>query len=235
MAEPVYLKIADDIRKQITYGLLSANDPLSSEKELCSKYSVSRMTVRKSLSILVDENLLYSVPGKGYFTKKINRDKYLFLFDELDILIGSNKESQLMEVEIIKPTAELIYHLRVSPDKRIVVIKHLLYSDGEIVAYDIKYIPYFTGIPIVEKEINYITFPEIIASRTSIFDVHRKIAISMEIPPDEIINLLNLSLYDPVIIIQQHILDQEGLPIGFGQLYCHYKKCRIEGISVIGE
>ena len=70
MAVPVYLKIADDIRKQITYGLLNANDPLSSEKELCSKYGVSRMTVRKALAILVDENLLYSVPGKGYFTKK---------------------------------------------------------------------------------------------------------------------------------------------------------------------
>ena len=235
MAVPVYLKIADDIRKQITYGLLNANDPLSSEKELCSKYGVSRMTVRKALAILVDENLLYSVPGKGYFTKKINHDKYLFAFDELGILTGSNKESQLMEVEIIRPTAELIYQLRVSPEKRIVVIRHLLYSDGELVAYDTKYIPYFTGIPIVEKEINYITFPEIIASRTSIFDVHRNISISMEMPTVEIAKRLQLQADDPVIVVKQHILDQDRSPIGFGQLYCRYNKCRIEGVSVIGE
>ena len=132
-----------------------------------------------------------------------------------------------MEVEIIRPTAELIYQLRVSPDKRIVVIRHLLYSDGELVAYDTKYIPYFTGIPIVEKEIN--------ASRTSIFDVHRNISISMEMPTVEIAKRLQLQADDPVIVVKQHILDQDRSPIGFGQLYCRYNKCRIEGVSVIGE
>jgi len=235
MAMPVYLKIADDIRKQITYGLLCANAHLPSEKELGSKYGVSRMTVRKALAILVDENLLYSVPGKGYFTKKINHDKYLFAFDELGILTGLTKESQLLDVEIIRPNAQLIYQLRIAPDKRIVVIRHLFYSDGELVAYDTKFMPYFTGIPIVEKEINYITFPEIIASRTSIFDVLRKISISMEMPDNEITARLKLPAGNPVIVVRQHILDQDGQPIGFGELYCRYDKCRIEGVSVIGE
>jgi len=235
MAVPVYQKISDDIRTQITHGLISENDPLPSENTLSSQYLVSRMTVRKALNVLVNEKYLYSVPGKGYFAKKIATDKYLFTFDELEIIKGKNKESRLMEVDIIKPSAELIYQLNIAPDKRVVVIKHLLYSDKKLAAYDIKYIPYFTGIPIVEKEINYITFPEIIANRTSMFDIHRKISIRMDMPSSEISTLLKIDNHDPVFIIEQKILDLEGSPIGWGQLYCHYKNCLIEGESVIGE
>lgn len=235
MAIPIYLKISDDIRNQIVHGLVDANDPLPSENTLAKQYQVSRMTVRKALNILVNEKFLYVVPGKGYFAQKLAMDKFLFTFDELEIIRGRNKESRLLEVDIIKPDAQLIYQLRISPDKRVVVIKHLLYADGKRVAFDIKYIPYFTGIPIVEKEINYMTFPEIIANRTSIFDIHREIAIRMELPSPTIKQLLDMAVPEPVFMIEQKILDPDGLPIGWGQLYCHYENCLIEGDSILGE
>jgi GntR family transcriptional regulator len=235
MATPIYLKISDDIRNQIIHGLVDANALLPSENALAKQYQVSRMTVRKALNILVNEKFLYTVPGKGYFAKKLATNKFLFTFDELEIIKGQNKESQLMEVDIVKPDAQLIYQLRISPDKRVVVIKHLLYADGKRVAFDIKYIPYFTGIPIVEKEINYMTFPEIIANRTSIFDIHREISIRIEPSTPAIEEVLKLSAPEPVFMIEQKILDPDGLPIGWGQLYCHYQNCLIEGDSILGE
>lgn len=235
MATPIYIQISDDIRAQILQGFIAVNAPLPSENSLAKQYQVSRMTVRKALSILVHEKILYTVPGKGYFAHKLNIDQFRFTLDELEIIKGKIKKSQLMEVDIVKPDAELIYQLRISPDKRIVVIKHLLYSDQKPVAFDIKYIPYFTGIPIVEKEINYITFPEIIAHRTSVFDIHREVSIRMEHPATDVQQVLKMDSPVPVFIIEQKILNPDGHPIGWGRLYCHHQYFLIEGDSILGE
>jgi len=46
------------------------NDPykLPTERELCEKYDVSRQTVRRALSILLQENLIEKRQGSGSYT-----------------------------------------------------------------------------------------------------------------------------------------------------------------------
>ena len=56
--------------KHILYELIKSlqpGAPVPSEAELCQAYRVSRTTVRKALSDLVQEGLVYSIQGKGTF------------------------------------------------------------------------------------------------------------------------------------------------------------------------
>ncbi len=56
-----------ELTKAIRDGELRPGDKLPTESQLCSTYSVSRITVRSALSLLVNEGLLFSQQGKGTF------------------------------------------------------------------------------------------------------------------------------------------------------------------------
>ena len=57
-ALPKYSQLREVLRKQIE--TMSADQPIPSEYELCDKYDVSRITVRKALNDLIHEGLLFS-------------------------------------------------------------------------------------------------------------------------------------------------------------------------------
>ena len=46
---------------------------MTSERDLCEQYGVSRITVRKALSELVHEDLIYASVGKGTYLEMIAR------------------------------------------------------------------------------------------------------------------------------------------------------------------
>jgi len=62
---PKYHRLKRILREKIAE--LQADEMLPSEAELCQAYNVSRTTVRKALSELIQERLVYTVQGKGTF------------------------------------------------------------------------------------------------------------------------------------------------------------------------
>ena len=64
---PLYLQLADILRTEIVNGVLKENEKLVTEMELGEKYKVSRITVRKALEILEEEELLIRKQGLGTF------------------------------------------------------------------------------------------------------------------------------------------------------------------------
>jgi GntR family transcriptional regulator len=66
-AIPLYVQIEDFIRHTIAIGEWKPGERIPSEAALNERLGVSRMTVRGVLNGLVDDGLLYRVPGKGTF------------------------------------------------------------------------------------------------------------------------------------------------------------------------
>lgn len=64
---PRYLQIAQDIINQIQMGSLQSGDQIMTESQLCDIYHVSRMTVNKALSTLVEKGHIRRIAGKGSF------------------------------------------------------------------------------------------------------------------------------------------------------------------------
>ncbi len=64
---PLHLQLKKIIKKQIKEGLLKPGEKLPSERELCEKYGISRITVRQALGALSNEGLIFSSHGKGSF------------------------------------------------------------------------------------------------------------------------------------------------------------------------
>lgn len=231
MINPVYIQIADGIKEKISSGILKPGDAIPSEKALGEKHGVSRMTVRKGLAILASEGYIYSVPGKGNFIRKPELNKYIIHYDEMHNAINSVDNTKLLEVNIILPDDKLAGELQITMNKNVIKIRRLFYTDGIPVAYDIKYLPYQKGMPIVEKEIEHATFPEMLAGSVPLLALRKELSIYAAVPDDDIKRYLNIYHELALLVVEQKLYNNENKPMGLGITYYRGDYIRLEGAS----
>jgi DNA-binding LacI/PurR family transcriptional regulator len=70
---PHYQRIYTFLLNQISSGILKPGDRVLSEKELCNKFSVSRITAKKALEMLNEQGIIVRYPGKGSFVAEKGR------------------------------------------------------------------------------------------------------------------------------------------------------------------
>lgn len=227
MELPIYLQIVEGIKEKIKNGVLKPGDAIPSENSLCETYSVSRMTVRKGLALLISEGYITSIPGKGSFVNEPDSEKYTLYYNEMSNLINSIDHTKLIEVNIVLPSAKLIDTLNISSNRKIILIKRLFYSNGEKVAFDQKYLIYYKGMPVVEKEIKYGTFPDMVSKYTSLFAIKKELTISAELPNEEISKHLSLYNTVPLLVVEQKLFNSQKKPIGLGITYFRGDYCKL--------
>ena len=69
---PLYMQVSEWVRGKIYKGELGKGDRIPSENQIMEILQVSRGTVKKGVTMLVNEGLLVQVQGKGTFVKKEN-------------------------------------------------------------------------------------------------------------------------------------------------------------------
>lgn len=73
--EPIYRQIYRQISEQISRGEISENINLPSIRSFARELSVSVITIKKAYEYLEKESFIYSIPGKGFFTKPCSVEK----------------------------------------------------------------------------------------------------------------------------------------------------------------
>ncbi len=85
-SEPKYRQIVRSVKRLFNAGLVRSGQKMPSINAVCRQHGVSRDTVVKAFDQLVDERVLKSVHGVGYFAASRNavyRERVLLLFDGL--------------------------------------------------------------------------------------------------------------------------------------------------------
>lgn len=65
--EPLYVQLAGIVRSMIESGKLQHLDPVPSESSLGQTYGVSRDTVRRTIALLREEGVVFTVPHRGTY------------------------------------------------------------------------------------------------------------------------------------------------------------------------
>lgn len=219
MEKSVFATIADNIKEQIANKIYKTGDFIPSENNLCSMYNVTRTTIRRSLSLLLKDNIISSIPGKGYIINPPLSNRFHFQFDEKSCTKLSIDDTQLMGVDIILPDIDLILKMHIQERKKIINIKRLFLHGNTPIAFDNKFIPYVTGIPIIEHEIKFITFPSMFAKKMFIREFKEKLTITAQKADPYIATLLEIENNTPVMLIEQKIDYEEGSILGWAQTY----------------
>ena len=66
---PPYLQIAEDVRRQIRTGKRPPGSRIT-ESEMVETYEVARSTARRTLAVLRDEGLIFTVPQRGSYVSQ---------------------------------------------------------------------------------------------------------------------------------------------------------------------
>jgi GntR family transcriptional regulator len=142
---PLYRRIADRLREQITSGTYAAGQRLPAEPELMSTFHASRNTVRLALAALANEGLVATEHGRGTFVReqrtltyhaaraeRVDRpsswqtDAY---FEE--VREAGREPSQSFTLRMEPAIPEVCARLHVDEDQLVVLRKVIRYVDGQ--------------------------------------------------------------------------------------------------------
>ncbi|MDY3918335.1 MAG: GntR family transcriptional regulator [Candidatus Limivivens sp.] len=129
----LYQQLVNEIKEQIQSGELKAGDRLMTEVELSREYDISRITVRKAIEILVDEEILIKKQGIGTFVaeKKLTRDAGIFMgFTRSCILDGKTPGTRLLSADLTPVNASDRKNLGLGEEEKVIRIRRLRFCDG---------------------------------------------------------------------------------------------------------
>ena len=139
---PRYYEIQQQLRARIAQ--LEPDEPLPSDAMLCEEFHVSRMTARNAVRQLVQEGLVYRVPGRGTFVAggpaHRQTGKVMSFTDQMR-RSGREPRSRLVECVVRSATESEVRRLGLRPDAHVVAVRRVRLADGEPIALEVARFP----------------------------------------------------------------------------------------------
>lgn len=140
---PVYLQVANEIKSNIRDKTLKPGDMLPSDRVYCEQLSVSHMTVKKAIDLLVNEGLVVRKKGVGTFISEPKITQSLFTltgFTGDNKAPGKHTHSRILRFREEKPSQAVAEKLGISTEDSVINLKRLRMINDEIVALEDAYI-----------------------------------------------------------------------------------------------
>ncbi|WP_173918452.1 GntR family transcriptional regulator [Halobacillus sp. Marseille-Q1614] len=145
MAAPLYRRIAQKIKEDITNGIWKEGEAIPTELHLAEQYEASRVTVRQAIKLLVEEGLLEKVQGSGTYVKEQKIEHNIFeLISFTEEMRKLNKEpvNRVLDFQLIDPDDHIRRMLQLSEGKKVFYVRRQRLVD------DIPYVVEDTYLPV---------------------------------------------------------------------------------------
>jgi GntR family transcriptional regulator len=144
LPKPLYVQLEEIIREKIDSKEWTPLNSIPSENELSRIYGLSRMTVRSVITQLVNEGLLYRVPGKGTFVSepKITTQSlsYIGIREQLEKM-GYEISTKVISMEKSEASRQIADILSLKYKEEVYVLQRVRFLKGEPLSLHISYIP----------------------------------------------------------------------------------------------
>lgn len=143
-ASPVYAQVARLILDQVAGGQLQRGARLPSERVLCSRLGVSRVTLRRALTLLVDEGVVESAHGRGWFvtTGVLGEPpNALRSFNETARIRGLEPSAGVLLAHARAASLDEAERIGVAPGSELFELRRVRRLDGIPVAWDQALVP----------------------------------------------------------------------------------------------
>ncbi|MFW5890953.1 MAG: GntR family transcriptional regulator [bacterium] len=154
----LYYQLKQIIKNKIENGEYKENEKLPSESKFCSKYNISRSTVRQALTELENEDYIYKIHGKGSYVSPKRVEQYLLKFysftDEMK-KIGKEPSSKVINFEVINCDKKIAKKLSLEIGEKIYKFSRLRLADDIPMMLEYTYLPYTEFPEFPEKELEH--------------------------------------------------------------------------------
>ncbi len=142
---PLYVQLKQALREDILAQRLHPFQQLPSERVLCARFRVSRMTVRQALVDLAREGLIFSRAGKGTFVSAPKIDQQLKMltgFSQEMQLRGRKASSRILEAAVQSAGDEIGAALHIDPASEVVRLSRVRLADDIPLAIETVHLPH---------------------------------------------------------------------------------------------
>jgi GntR family transcriptional regulator len=121
--------------------------------------------------------------------------------------------------------------LNLPPEARVILLKRLLYKDETPIAIEEKYMRYMRGKPLLETQLEYADFPEVVAQHQDSVPVRNEMVIYVDVLSADQAELLETDPLQPAMVIKQVIYAKDDKPLGISQMFCHKDRYHLSATS----
>jgi GntR family transcriptional regulator len=207
---PRYYEIEQTLRTRI--AKLAPHSALPSDAKLCEEFAVSRMTARGAVQRLVQDGLVYRVPGRGTFVAEAAAHRsatHILSFSDEMKRRGRVPSSRVVRNKI--RTANDEERERLGAD-RVVVLRRVRIADEEPIALETAVFPAARVEQLLEGDLERSSLFETLA-RGNVVPTAGRAALAAEAATAEDARLLEIRKGDPLLVERRLIRDQDGEPL----------------------
>jgi len=223
--QPLYIEIANEMKRRIDEGIYPSGVQLPSEPELANEFGVSRGTLREALGILEKEGKISRKHGIGSFVE--TPAKVLAGIEKLESLVstirraGFKAEDKVLSIYESSISAAIADKLKVEPKSKCFVIESLRYADGVPVIYCYDILPgwLIDDIGALQLRKNVECMVDYLKTYLNIKPFNYVSNVTAVLAKDPVDKLLQVNRRTPLIKMEGVMYDENSNPVNFGRQF----------------
>jgi DNA-binding GntR family transcriptional regulator len=225
--EPAYAQLVRILLGQIAAGVFRPGDRLPSEAQLCERYGVSPMTVRRVVNILADQGVVIAEKGRGTFVKPLELGTATFDLNRLQQLFREGQSTvKLLEARITSASERTARKLAIEVGERTVFIRRLIFQGEEAVLLHREHVIYDPIRPIIEAEMEVTALRGLFSGGDGSDLKRGELTIDATVLTEEEAALLHTEVGVPAFRLEHIFYDFDERPVSWGWFICSGDRLR---------
>ena len=220
--EPAYQQLVNILKAQIAEGKYLPGDRLPPESELCRRYQLSPMTVRRSINMLIDQKVVSTIQGSGTYVKGPDLGGVTFTLEEFSNIFKDKERTKvkIIDVQIIKADTRAAKNLDLEVGEKTIVIKRVLNRNGDPIIYHKEQLICDPRRPIIETEMDVTPLYGLFFKGRGAKLKMGRLSIEAAVLSGEEADVLGATQMSPAFRIEHIFYDINNKPTSWGRFIC---------------
>ena len=217
MDSPVYIKIHNQLKRDIESGIWKVGDRIPSERALSVQFQVSRMTLRQALQTLVEEGILERRVAAGTFVARQKVQEKMSgttSFTELMRSQGKFPSSQTISYRTVSPSLSEQERLSLGENDKVVRMERIRLADSLPICFEVATIPADMVKNFSRAEVTE-SFYATMEQKGGYIIGQAKQTITATLASESIADYLNLKRGDAILRLRQITYLSDGRPFEY--------------------
>jgi len=216
---PLYIKIADDLRRNIEGCVYQVGDQLPTEQDLSTRFGVNRHTLRRAIDVLRQEGLIRVDRGRGMFVAAAPISLAIsgrVRYNEMLKAQGLQPSKKILRIAELPADPTIAQALTIALGAAVVLFERLSLADGSAISIASSYFP-GDRLPNIAKHCEHYQSISTMLREAYGFDhIRRNTRISARMVQARDARFLAVPLNTPILLTESVNVNQQGAVIEYG-------------------